>query len=202
MKKKIFIAFLLIGTLTFQSCDIIQQILEQTQQMVTFTKCEFKMNSLTKTKLVGLNVQKKKSFSDLSFMDAATVTKTLLSGKLPLSFQLNIETKNPNQTTAAMQKIAWKLYIDDILMTTGILNKAISIPPGGTENLPIQISLDLKELLNKETKKTLLNFGFNLADAGNYPTRVRLDIKPTININGTPIEYPGYFKLKKEFGSQ
>jgi len=198
MKTKLFITFILLGTLTFQSCDILQQV----QQMATFAKCEFKMKSLTKTKLVGVNIQQKKNFKDLSFMDAASVTRTLLSGKLPLSFQLNIETKNPNQSTAAMQKIAWKLYIDDILMTTGELNKAISIPPGGTENLPININLDLKELLKKDTKTAILNFGFNLADAGNYPTRVRLDIKPTINIAGTPIEYPGYFSLKKEFGSQ
>jgi len=202
MKTKIIITFLLIGTLTLQSCGIIQQLLEQTQQLATFTKCEFKMKTLTNTKLVGLDIQNKKKFSDFKFMDAANVTKTLLSGNLPLSFQLNIEAKNPNQKIAAMQKIAWKLYIDDILMTTGNVNKAISIPPGGTENLPIQIKLDLKELLKKETKTAILNFGFNLADAGNYPTRVRLDIKPTINISGTPIEYPGYFTLKKEFGSK
>ena len=198
MKTKLLITFLLIGTLTFQSCDILQQL----QQMATFAKCEFKMKTLTNTKLVGLNIQQKKSFKDLSFLDAASVTKTLLSGKLPLTFQLNIETKNPNQTTAAMEKIEWKLYIDDILMTTGKVNKAVSIPPGGVKNLPIKIDLDLKELLKKETKTAILNFGFNLADAGNYPTRVRLDIKPTIKVGGMALEYPGYFTLKKEFGSQ
>jgi len=100
MKTKLFISFLVVGILSFQSCDILQQ-------MVTFTKCEFKMNSLTNTKLVGIDIQNKNSFSDLSFMDAANATKTLLGGELPLSFNLNIETKNPNASTAAMQKMEW-----------------------------------------------------------------------------------------------
>jgi len=195
MKKKLFIGILIATVLSIQSCDILQQ-------MITFTKCEFKMNSLTDTRLVGVDIQNKHSFSDLSFMDAANATKTFLSGELPLSFNLNIATKNPNASTAAMQKMEWIVYIDDIKMTTGIVDQPISIPPGETRNLPITVKLDLKKILNNKTKSALLNFGFNLADAGNYPTRVRLDIKPTIDVAGIPIEYPGYFSLKKEFGSQ
>ncbi|MBN1251675.1 MAG: LEA type 2 family protein [Bacteroidales bacterium] len=195
MKTKLFIAFLFVAIISFQSCDVIQQ-------MITFTKCEFKMKSLTNTKLVGINIQNKKSFSDLNMLDAANATKSLLSGKLPLTFQLNIETRNPNQTAASMQKMEWKLYIDDILITTGKVDKLVTIPAGGVENLPIQIDLDLKELFNNKTKTALLNFGFNLTDSGNYPTRVRLDIKPTITVSGIAIEYPGYFSLKKEFGAQ
>ena len=195
MKKRLFIGILVATVLSIQSCDILQQ-------MVTFTKCEFKMNSLTDTRLVGVDIQNKHSFSDLSFMDAANATKTFFSGELPLSFDLNIATKNPNASTAAMQKMEWIVYIDDIKMTTGIVDQPISIPPGETRNIPITVKLDLKKILNSKTKSALLNFGFNLADAGDYPTRVRLDIKPTIDVAGIPIAYPGYFSLKKEFGSQ
>ena len=195
MKTKILLGILLIGILSFQSCDVLQQ-------MVTFTKCEFKMNSLSNSKLAGVDIQNKKSFSDLTFMDAANVTKTLLGGELPLTFTLNIAAKNPNPSTAAMQKMSWILYIDDNEITQGTMNKAVSIPPGETTNIPLEIKLDLKKLFNNKTKKSLLNFAFNLADAGGYPTRVKLAIKPTITVAGIPIEYPGYFNLKKEFGSQ
>ncbi|MEN8123169.1 MAG: LEA type 2 family protein [Bacteroidota bacterium] len=195
MKTKLFIGFLLVGILSFQSCDILQQ-------MVTFTKCEFKMNSLTNTKLVGMDIQNKNSFSDLSFIDAAKVTTTLLSGDLPLTFNLNIDAKNPNTSTAAMQKMDWIVYIDDIKITTGVMDQQVTIPPGATQNIPIAIKLNLKEVFNNKTKTALLNFGFNLADAGNYPTRVKLDIKPTINVGGIPLQYPGYFTLKKDFGAQ
>ncbi len=195
MKTKILLSTLLISIIWLQSCDVLQQ-------MATFTKCEFKMNSLTDTKLAGVNIQNKSSFSDLTFTDAANVTKTLLGGELPLTFNLNIEAKNPNPATAAMQKMNWILYIDDNEITQGLLDQPINIPPGETTNIPLAIKLDLKKLLNNKTRNSLLNFAFNLADAGGYPTRVKLAIKPTINVAGIPIEYPGYFNLKKEFGAQ
>ncbi len=195
MKTKLFFAVLFVSIISLQSCDVLQQ-------MATFTKCEFKMNSLTDTKLAGIDIQNKNSFSDLTFMDAANVTKTLLGGELPLTFKLNIEAKNPNPATAAMQKMNWILYIDDNEITQGVLDEPVNIPSGETANIPLAIKLDLKKLFNDKTKNSLLNFAFNLADAGNYPTRVKLAIKPTINVAGIPIEYPGYFNLKKEFGAQ
>ena len=195
MKTKVLTAVLFVSIIVLQSCDILQQ-------MATFTKCEFKMNSLTDARLAGVDIQNKKGFSDLSFTDAANVTKTLLSGELPLSFNLNVEAKNPNPTTAAMQKMDWIVYIDDIEITQGVVDQPVNIPPGSTTIIPVAIHLDLKKLFNNKTKNTLLNFAFNLADAGGYPTRVKLAIKPTINVAGVPIEYPKYFNLQKEFGAQ
>jgi len=191
--NRIMISLLAIAFI-YQSCDILQQ-------MITFTKCEFKMNSLTNATVANVQVQNKKSFTDLTLMDAANVTKTLLGGSLPLNFDLNIEVKNPNTSAASMQKMEWKAFIDDIEMAQGVMNQQIAIQPGGSQVIPLKVSIDLKKILNNKTKDALLNFGFNLADAGNYPTRVKLDIKPTVYIGSFPLEYPGYFTLKKDFGA-
>jgi hypothetical protein len=194
MKPNRIILSMLVLAFLYQSCDILQQ-------MVTFTKCEFKMNSLANASVANVQVQNKKSFSDLTLVDAANVTKTLFGGTLPLNFDLNIEVKNPNATAASMQKMEWKAFIDDIEMAQGIMNQQVSILPGGSQVIPLKVSIDLKKILNNKTKDALLNFGFNLADAGGYPTRVKLDIKPTVYIGSFPLEYPGYFTLKKEFGT-
>ncbi len=194
MKYNRLIIALLISALFYQSCDILNQ-------MVTFTKCDFKMNTLTNANLAGIDVQTKKSFSDLNLMDAANITKTFLGGTLPLSFDLNIEAHNPNATAASMQKMEWRAFIDDIEIANGVMDQKVSIPPAGTQVIPLRVEVDLKKVLNKETKNALLNFGFNLTGAGNYPTRVKLDIKPTIYVGTFPVEYPGYFTLKKEFGT-
>ncbi len=190
---KIFTVLVLSGVF-MAGCDVLQQ-------MATFTKCEFKMNSMTDTRLAGVNVQSKSSFKSLSFLDAANVTKALMSGTLPLTFNLNVEVKNPNSTLAAMQQMAWKVFIDDVEMTAGVLDKQISIEPNGSQIVPIAITLDLKKVLSGKSKNALFNFGFNLVGAGNYPTRVKLDIKPTVYVGSFPITYPGYFTLKKEFGA-
>lgn len=194
MKIKKLILLTLISLALIPSCDILKQ-------MVTFTKCEFKMNSLTNTKLVGVNIQNKSKFKQLSLIDITNVTKSLLSGKLPLTFDLNIEAKNPNATAASMHKMEWKVFIDGIEITQGIMDQKVAIEPGGSQIIPLQVSIDLKKALSGKTKDALLNFGFNLADKGNYPTRVRLDIKPTVYVGGITLQYPGYFSLKKEFGS-
>ncbi|MFN8258582.1 MAG: LEA type 2 family protein [Bacteroidales bacterium] len=194
MKKRALIIIMGVVVVSIASCDILQQF-------VTFTKCNFKMNSLTNATLANVDIQSKKSFADLNLMDAANVSKTLLGGTLPLSFNLNIEAQNPNATPASMQKLEWKAFIDGNLLATGIMDQKVAIPPSGTQVIPLLVQIDLKKALNKETKNALLNFGFNLVDAGNYPTRVTLDIKPTIYFGSVPIEYPGYFTLKKDFGS-
>ena len=194
MKLNRIIALALIAFIVIPGCDILQQ-------MITFTKCEFKMNSLTDARLADIDVQSKKSFKDLNLMDAANVTKALLSGKLPLTFNLNIEAKNPNTTDASMQKMEWKAFIDDVEMATGVMDQKMAIPPGGTKIIPLTVSIDLKKALSGKSKDALLNFGFNLAGAGNYPTRVKLDIKPTIYLGSMALSYPGYFTLKKEFGA-
>jgi hypothetical protein len=174
--------------------------------LMTYTnvlKCDFRMKTLTNTKLAGISIQNLKSFSDLNFLNAGMLSKAYLSGNVPLSFQLNIEGKNPNTTAAKIAKFDWILLIDDVQMVSGTNEQEYQIPAnGGTQLIPLNISVNLLEVLNNETKNSLLNFAFNLADAGNKPTRVDLKIKPTIYVNSIPITYPGYIDLGTEFGGQ
>jgi len=194
MKPIKMITAALIIAVFFQSCDILKQF-------VTFTKCEFKMNSLSNALLANIQVQNKKSLSDFNLMDGANLAKSILSGKLPLTFDLNIEVKNPNATAASMQKMEWKAFLDDIEITSGVMDQKIAIEPGATQVIPLKVAVDLKQIFNKETKDALINLGLNLTDAGGYPTRVKLDIKPTIYVGQFALAYPGYFTLKKDFGA-
>ena len=166
-------------------------------------KCDFRMKSLTDTKLAGMDIQNIKGLSDLNFIHAGNLTRAYLSGNVPLKFQLNIEGKNPNPSEAALARFDWILLIDDIQMATGANEREYHLPANdGTQIIPLSISINLLDVLNDETKNSLMNFGFNLADAGNKPTRVSLKIRPTIDVNGIPISYPGYIDLGTEFGSQ
>jgi len=194
MKLNRIILASLVMALTYQSCDILKQV-------ISFTKCEFKMNNLSNARLANVMVQNKKSYSDFTISDVASVTKSLVGGKLPLTFDLNIEVKNPNTTPASMQKMEWRVFLDDIQMSEGVMDQKVSIQPGASQIIPLSIAVDLKKVFNNETKNALINLGLNLTDAGGYPTRVRLDIKPTVYVGSFALAYPGYFSLKKEFGS-
>ena len=165
--------------------------------------CDFRMESLTDTKLAGIGVQNIKNFSDLNLLQVGNLSAAYLSGNVPIEFRLNLEGKNPNPAEAAMAKFDWILLIDDIQMATGTNEQEYKIPPNdGTQIIPLSISINLLDILTNETKSSLLNFGFNLAGAGNKPTRVGLKIKPTIYLNSIPISYPGYLDLGTEFGGK
>jgi hypothetical protein len=152
--------------------------------------------------LAGVNVQNKHAISDLTIMEGAKIAGVIAGGTLPLTFDLNIGVKNPNPKLAAMNKLDWILYIDDIEMTSGVLNQRIEIPASAVITFPVAMSLDLMKSLNGKSGDALINFALNLSGNGSRPTRIKLKAKPTIMVGTTPINYPGYITIKQEFGAQ
>lgn len=199
-KTKKFRNFFLVAAIAFfiTSCGI----LEQAGEMYNLTRCEFKLNTVEDVHLAGVYIQNYDQFSDLNFTDALKLTNAFLSKNLPLDFTLNIATKNPNQQKAALNKLQWILYIDNIEMTRGTTNKRIEIPPnGGMSNLPLNLNIELFNALSGDSKDAILNFGFNLAGQGNKPTRITVKAKPTVYVSGRAIDYPGYITIENEFTS-
>jgi len=196
MKKAISTALILIIAI-FTSCSV----LHQTSEIAAFTKCEFRIESARNMKLAGVNIQDKHFMSDLSIMEAAKIAGVLAGGTLPLTFDLNVQVKNPNPGLAAMNRLDWILIIDDIEMTRGILNQRIEIPANTVTSFPVAMSLDLMKSLNGKSGDALINFALNLAGTGSRPTRIKLKAKPTIMIGTTPIEYPGYITIRQDFGA-
>jgi len=195
MRYRSIIAILFISVFAASACKTLMSY-------TNILKCDFRMKSMTNTQVAGVNVQSIKSFSDLNFVQAGKLTTAYLSGNVPLTFQLNVEGRNPNPSEATMARFDWILLIDDKQMVSGTNQQEYHLPANdGTQIIPLNISINLLEVLNDETKNSLLNFGFNLADAGNKPTRVGLKIKPTIYLNSIPITYPGFIDIGTEFGS-
>lgn len=161
------------------------------------------MDKLTQPELAGIRIDNKKSISDLNMMDAGKISAALLSGRLPLTFNLNVVAQNPNATLAAMNKMEWIALLDDVEVVRGMVNDRVEIPANnGKTNIPVKISVDLKEVLSSKSKDALLNLAFNLTDPSGQPSRVKLKIKPTLMLGSIPVNYPGYITLSKEFKAQ
>ncbi len=198
-KKRISLIALVCSIAFFTSCDVLQQV----SQVSNLTKCDFRLESVQHLNLAGINVQNVKKVSDLTMLDAAKLANAVASQQFPLDFTLNIEARNPNSSAAGMTRIDWILLIDDVEMTHGILDKQVNIPANnGSAIIPMQMHVDLKQALSGKSADAIINFGMNLAGAGNKPTRFTLQMKPTISVNGFPITYPGYLNVKTEFGAK
>ena len=178
------------------SCGVVQQA----QQMANLVNCDFRIANIENLRLAGVNIQNVQDLKNLNLMDAARITAAAAGSSLPLTFQMNMEGKNPNSSPAGMNKLDWMLFIDNIQMTTGSINNRYTIPPNnGTTIIPIQVSINLKQVLQGKSLDAIANFAFNLAGAGNKPTRITAKIQPTIMIGQTPLTYPGYITITTKF---
>lgn len=196
MKRLIFIG-VTISLLFIHGCSVY----DQASEIKNFARCEFRLESVDHMKLGGVNIQGKQ-VSDLGIMDYAKITSAIASGSLPLTFDLNVQSKNPNTGMAAMNKLEWVLFIDEIEMTRGILNERIAIPALGIVNFPVSMNIELMEALSGKSGEALINFAFNLSGSGSRPSRITLKGKPTIYIGKNPVEYPGFITITHEYGGR
>ncbi|MCX6251022.1 MAG: hypothetical protein NTX61_09735 [Bacteroidetes bacterium] len=184
--------------LLFQGCTVLDQV----NQMANLAKCEFRIASVTNLTLSGVSVQNIHGLSDLSITDAQRLFRGITGSTFPLVFILNVEAKNPNTASAGMNRLDWILFIDDIQMTSGSIPQAVTIPANnGVANIPMQLNLDLKQVLRGKSTDAIINFGMNLAGIGNKPTRFMIKLKPTIMIGQSQVVYPGYITVKTDFVS-
>jgi hypothetical protein len=173
---------------------------QQAKHASNLANCDFRIRSVENVNLMGVNVQHVRSVTDLGISDAARIMAGFASPTFPLSLQVNLEGRNPNPADAGMNHVEWMLYIDDILMTSGILDKPFVIPANnGTAIIPVQVAIDLKQAIAGKSMDALLNFSMNLAGMGSKPTRFKIKIKPTIMVGKTPLPMPGYITVKTEY---
>ncbi len=179
------------------------KVMEQANEMKNFAKCEFRLKNIEAVTLAGVDVTNVDQFSDLSFPEASSISMEAMKGKMPLYFVLNVEVRNPNEEKASMNRFLWDLIIDDVLITKGKVIKDVKVPPaGGISVLPIEVAVDLFNVLSGESADAVLNFAMNLSGQGGQPSRVKLRAKPTIYIGMTEVKYPGFFTIEQVFVSE
>ncbi|MEI7896783.1 MAG: LEA type 2 family protein [bacterium] len=189
---------LLLLMIPFSGCDVARQA----RQVSNLSNCDFRIQSVDSVNLAGVELQNIRSVSDLNMMDAAKVLAGFTSPTFPLSLRLKLEGRNPNAREAGLNRLDWILFVDDIQMASGILDKPFTIPGMGSAIIPVEIGLDLKKVLSGKSAGAMLNFCMNLAGVGNTPTRFKIKLKPTIIIAGTALTYPGYITVRTEYVSK
>jgi hypothetical protein len=173
------------------------------QQAASLGKCEFQIRSVENVYLAGIFVQNITSLADLSIIDVGKLMTSIVGPVFPLSLQINLLGRNPNDRPAGLNRIDWILFIDDIQMTSGSLDKAFVIPPNnGVAVIPVNVNVNLKQVLQGKSAEALVNFGLNLSGKGKSPTRFKVKLRPTIMVGQSAITYPGFITVKTDYSSQ
>ena len=175
------------------SCDVLNQV----AQMANFANCKFNFNSVDQIQMLGINLHKGMSKTDLNIIQLASLTNALMKRQLPVTFNVNVGVDNPNSIAASMAKMDYIISLNGKEVISTTLSKSISVPANGNSVVSIPITTDLFQLFSGESADAILNLAFKLAGATSDPVNVGLKVKPYISINGQQLAYPDYLTMNK-----
>ncbi|MGI6370105.1 MAG: hypothetical protein GX372_04465 [Ignavibacteria bacterium] len=198
----IFLSFLLL----LNSCNTIKGLFTSLDD---FSNLKFKLGKVENFKVSTIDISNISSTNSISATDVLILTKSILNKQLPAEFTLNLLANNPTnnnakkQSKAIIENLSWILYIDDKETINGIVNTPIQILTGATSEIPVQINLDLYKFFSDKGYDDLMNMALAIGGANGSSSRLKLKIKPTVQIAGVSFKYPNYITVvEKEFRSK
>jgi hypothetical protein len=187
----------LVAVASLSQCGISEQV----QQAKAFKNVDVRLASVDQATVGGVNVLNLHQAGDLGTAERALLAVAATSGNLPLRMRVNLEFRNPNSETAALNEFDYIALIDGKEVAKGHTNQRIEVPAnGGLVTAPIEVQSNLREALGEQSGESLANFALGLTDRDKEPLRFTLKLKPTfITSSGKRISPPGYSKVEKEF---
>jgi hypothetical protein len=171
--------------------------------MVNLSRLKFKLGSVNNFTVSGINISNKNSLQDFNALELLNLTQVIATGKLPASFTLNVEAKNPNdgtggypQTNATLKKFPWRLEIDNIETISGNIGNPVSVPgTGEITNIPLTMNIDLIEFFGNKGLDNLMNLALTLGGEQGSSSKLSLYATPTVSSPLGDIKYPGELKI-------
>ena len=185
IKKTLIILFVTMG---LASCDVLTQI----AQMANFANCTFDFNSVNQIQMLGVNLSKGMSKNDLNAMQLLSLANAISNRQLPVTFNVNLNVKNPNSIAASMSKMDYILSLNGKQVVSTTMNNSNS-----TSVVTIPITTDVFQLFSGESADAIVNLAFKLAGASSEPVNVGLKVKPYISVNNQQLAYPDYITMNK-----
>jgi hypothetical protein len=194
MKKIILISVLLL--FSNLSCSVYET-------MVNLSRLKFKLGDVSNFTISGINLSDKKSYQDFDPLELLNLTQAIGSGKLPASFTLNVEAKNPNdgtggypKTDATLKAFPWRLNIDQTETISGNIGSPVSVPgTGEVTYIPLDMNIDLIQFFGNNGLENLVNLALSLGGQEGSSSRLTLFATPTVSSPLGDIKYPGELKI-------
>lgn len=175
-------------TSSIQSCATLNAL-------AGLSRIQFKLGNVSSVRLAGIDIMNKHSISDFNVLDGVNLLAAFNSGKLPLTFTLGLDAKNPNQPSTSLSAIQvtdlpWRLLMDNHETISGNIGSPVSVPNGGTtETIPLQISVDLRQFFANQGYNDLLNLALALTGNGGS-SHLQLKTQPTMSTPIGSMKYP------------
>ena len=197
MKKIQKVVVILLLAMTFTACEQLAQIANQAAQVANLKNCTFNVKGLNNIEMLGVNINKGMTMSDLNAAQVLNVTNALFNKKLPVTFNVNIDVNNPNSIAATLNQLDYIISLNNKTVVSSTFTNGFSIPANSKGQVSIPITTDLFQLFSGETKDAILNLAFKLAGAKSDPVNLGVQIKPYIKVNNQSLAYPNFITINK-----
>lgn len=195
-KTRLGMAALAVTAVTLAGCATLGEI---AGVMINLQRLKFRVSGVDGFSLAGIGIARKQKVEDFSVLDAFKLMKAFNDRRLPASFTLDVEARNPNdgsggstRTVSTLTSFEWRLLIDNKPTVSGNIEKPVEIPgTGQAATIPLSISLDLVEFFKEKGYDDLLNLALALGGAKSDISRISLDAQPRVSTPLGEITYPG-----------
>lgn len=201
MKKitKTVVSLIVLFSLTFMSaCDVMNNI----GGAYRLSQSEYKYSSLNDIQLAGMKLGNASSISLSNLASIATVLAGGNSQTIPFSMTLNMDVTNPNTAAAFLDALDYQIIINDLEFVEGKMDMPIRIEPGETKVIPIPVSVDLRNLINRYSQERVTKEMSSFLGITPNETTVMVKLWPKLTVGNTLIKVPAAIPVEFKFGGR
>jgi hypothetical protein len=169
------------------------------ENLVRLREVQFFLDRVSGARLAGVDLERIENSRGVSTDDVLRIADAIRRGTVPLELVLHVGADNPGDNPVEVERVQldWTLYLDQRETVSGVFDRALEIAPGGRNDLPIDIELDLYRFFREDARE-LLDLARELAGGGDAATsRLSLRARPTVWTPLGPIRYPGEITIAR-----
>lgn len=196
MKKRLFFVIMTLPLL-FSQCSVNKQI----SQAKALGDCQYTIASADSIYLAGIDVRQLRKIEDINPARYPRLATGLLTRNVPLNARLNIDITNPTNKLAGINQLEYRILLAGQELFNGLLNQRIEVQPGGGKTrVPVRLNTNAYQLMTDDkTREAFTQLVQNLSGgSGTQPSKLTIKIKPTLDLLGKQVNYPGYITIDQE----
>lgn len=196
MKKEL-VLLLIALPLVFSQCGVNKQI----SQAKALGDCRYTIASADSVYLAGVDVRQLRKVEDINPARYPRLAAGLLTRNVPLDARINLDITNPTNRLAGINQLEYKVILAGQELFNGFLNQRIEVQPGGGKTrVPVRLNANAYQLLtDPKTRDAFTQLVQNLSGAADTkPSKLTIRIKPTLDLGGKQVNYPGYITIDQD----
>ena len=195
--KKGLVLIALALPLLFSQCGVNKQI----SQAKALGDCRYAIASADSVFLAGVDVRQFRKIEDINPARYPRLATGLLTRNIPLDARINLDITNPTNKLAGINQLEYRILLAGQELFTGFLNQRIEVQPGGGKTrVPVRLNANAYQLFtDSKTRDAFMQLVQNFSGAADtQPSKLTIRIKPTLDLNGKQVNYPGYITINQD----